>query len=187
MVRLGEALAVAEILDTNLMHLTASTRETTAVTLLAGSTSAAKRAFGQIVEWTQTLLSAQHQLRTAVAEVKRDGYLDSSLVRDVAGKAAELLQVTPEQAVADGRTEDEDMRSSIAEYNERARMVADVVRAYVDEGGTVRTIARLHPLSERQVRDILEEQGVEIRGRRKGDASAAPAVDLLAARTDSNI
>lgn len=187
MVRLGEALAVAEILGTNLTHLTASTRETTAVTLLAGSTSTAKRAFGQIVQWTQTLLSAQRQLRTTVAEVKRDGYLDSSLVRDVAKEAAELLEVTPEQAVTEGRTEDEDMRSSIAEYNERARVVTNVVRAYVDEGGTIRTIAQLHPLSERQVRDILEEQGVEIRGRRKGDAPAAPTVDLLAARTDSSI
>jgi adenine-specific DNA glycosylase len=57
----------------------------------------------------------------------------------VAGKAAELLEVTPERAVAEGRTEDQDMRSSIAEYNERARMVTDVVRAYVDEGGTIRT------------------------------------------------
>jgi hypothetical protein len=66
-------------------------------------------------------------------------------------------------------------------------MVTDVVRAYVDEGGTIRTIARLHPLSEREVRDILEGQGVEIRGRRKGDAPATPTVDLLAARTDSNI
>ncbi len=188
MVRLGEALAAAEILGTNLMRLTASTRETGAVQLIATTTSRARHAYQQIAEWTQTLLFAQRQLRTSVAEAERADCYGSSLVREVVTEAAEMLELTPEQAVSEGRAEDEDMMSSIAEHNEWAKVVTDVVRVYVDEGASIRTIARLHPLSERQVRDILEEQGVEIRGRRKGDAPATPTVDRLAVpQTDSSI
>src|SRR5260370_31765227 len=139
MVRLGEALAVAEILGTSVTMLTASTRETGAVSLLATTTSRAKQAFEQIAEWTQTLLFAQRQLSTTVAEVERADYYHSSLVRDVAAEAAHLLEVTPEQAVSEGRDEDEDMTSSIAEYNEWAKAVTQVVRAYVEEGMSIRS------------------------------------------------
>ena len=158
MVRLGEALAVAEILGTNLVHLTASTRETTAVTLLAANID------GQARFRADRSMDPDTAVRPASAEDScrrgQAGRLPRFLASPGRGReGCRATRVTPEQAVAEGRTEDQDMRSSIAEFNERARMVTNVVRADVDEGGTIRTIAQLHPLSERQVRDILKEKG----------------------------
>jgi transcriptional regulator with XRE-family HTH domain len=180
MVRLGEALAVAEILGTSVNMLTASSRETTAIDILAKATSRATEAYKQITEWTQTLLHQQGQLELSVAEAEKVSYYGSSLLQDVVAEARDLLEVTPEQAVIEGREEHDDINSSVAQYNEWARVVSDVVRAYVGEGTSIRSISRLYPVSERTVREILEEQGVEIRGRRRGDAPATPTVDRLA-------
>ena len=179
MVRLGEALAVAEILGTNVVMLTASTRETSAVQLLAESTSRVKEAFGQITKWTEALLHAQLQLRTTLGEVERAGYDDSTLVREVAGEGAEVALLAPEQAVSEARGEAEALRKSIAEHNEWAGVVTGVIRAYVEEGMSIRAIAQIEPVSERQVREILQKCGVAIRGRRRGDVPATPAVDSL--------
>jgi transcriptional regulator with XRE-family HTH domain len=181
MVRLGEALAIAEILGTSVNMLTASTRETSAVHILATATSRATEAYKQIAEWTHTLLYNQGQLELTASQVEKDGYLGSRLLRDVAAEAGDVLKLTPEQAVIEGREEHEDIKSSIAEHNKWARVVTDVVRYYVEEGASIRSISQVLPVSERTVREILEEQGVEIRGRRKGDAPATPAIDRLAA------
>jgi hypothetical protein len=43
----------------------------------------------------------------------------------------------------------------------------------------IRAIAQIEPVSERQVREILQEHGVAIHGRRRGDVPATPAVDSL--------
>lgn len=179
MIRLGEAMAVSEILGRNVIMLMASTRETAAVTMLATSISRAKSAYGQIAQWTGTLLFAQRQLATSLAEAERAGYHGSDHVREVAAEAAGMLELTPEQATAEGRAETEDLVSSAAEYNEQARIAGAVVRAYVEEGMSIRSITSVVPVSERQVREILREYGVAVRGRRKGDAPATPAADRL--------
>jgi transcriptional regulator with XRE-family HTH domain len=181
MVRLGEALAVAEILGTSVVRLTASTRETAAVHLLASSTSKVKQAFEEITRWTETLLYAQSQLRTTLASVERNDYHDSRLVRDVAEEGAEVVVLTPEQAVSEARDDMEDLKESVAEHNEWARVVTGVIRAYIEESMSIRAISHVEPVSERQVREILEDHGVAIRGHRKADTPATPAVDSLAA------
>jgi transcriptional regulator with XRE-family HTH domain len=179
MVRLGEALAVAEILGTSVTMLTASTRETTAVYLLASSTSKVKQAFKEITRWTQTLLWNQGQLRTTLREAERHGYPESSLVTEVAAEAAEVVLLMPEQAVSEARADLEDLHESVAEHNEWASVVTNVIRAYIEEGMSIRAISQAEPVSERQVREILEEHGVAIRGRRRGDVPATPTVDSL--------
>jgi transcriptional regulator with XRE-family HTH domain len=180
MVRLGEALAVAEILGTSVVMLTASTRETTAVHLLASSTSKVKQSFHEITRWTQTLLWNQGQLRTTLASVERRDYLDSPLVRDVAEEGSEVVELTPEQAVSEARADLEDLHESVAEHNKWASVIANVIRAYIEEGMSIRAISHAEAVSERQVREILEEHGVAIRGRRRGDVPATPTVDGLA-------
>jgi transcriptional regulator with XRE-family HTH domain len=187
MVRLGEALAVAEILGTSVTMLTASTRETSAVYLLASSTSKVKQAFEEITRWTQTLLWNQGQLRTTLGEVERAGYHDSSLVREVAEEGALVVVFTPEQAVREARDDWQGLHESVAEHNEWARVVEDVIRAYIEEGMSIRAISHVVPVSERQVREILEEQGVAIRGRRRGDVPATPTVDSLAVPESSEV
>jgi transcriptional regulator with XRE-family HTH domain len=108
MVRLGEALAVAEILDTSMTMLTASTRETSAVSVLGESASRTKRAYEQIAEWTETMLFAQRQLRTSADEAESANYYGSALVQAVAAEAGDVLGLTPEQAVVEGRDDVEE-------------------------------------------------------------------------------
>jgi transcriptional regulator with XRE-family HTH domain len=186
MVRLGEALAVAEILGTNVVMLTASTRETSATHLLASSTSKVKQAFEEITRWTETLLWNQAQLRTTLGEVERAGFHESSLVREVAEEGAEVVSLTPEQAVSEARADLEDLHESIAEHNRWARVVTNVIRAYIEEGMSIRAISHAEPVSEREVREILEQHGVAIRGRRRGDVPATPTVDSLEAPAAGN-
>jgi transcriptional regulator with XRE-family HTH domain len=103
MVRLGEALAVAEILGTNVGALTASAPETTAVHVLASATLKVMRAFEEIAGGTEMLLHAQAQLRITLAEAEQVGYHDSSLVRGAAEEGAGAMLLTPEQAVSEAR------------------------------------------------------------------------------------
>lgn len=146
-----------------------------------------KQAFEEITRWTETLLYAQAQLRTTLAEVERAGYLDSDLVREIAEEGTEVVVLTPEEAVSEARGEVEDLHESIAEHNEWARVVTGVIRAYIEEGMSIRAISGAESVTEREVRQILEEHGVAIRGRRRGDVPATPTVDSLAAPEASEV
>ncbi|MGH3265522.1 MAG: hypothetical protein ACRDNS_26410 [Trebonia sp.] len=87
----------------SLVHLTASTRETTMLQLLGNSFAKASDAFGEIADSTEELLHAQRQLRQSIEEAEQAGYSDSAAVRQSAAEGADALQWTAEQAVAQGR------------------------------------------------------------------------------------
>ena len=140
-----------------------------------------KQAFEEITRWTQGLLWNQGQLRGILGEAERAGYHDSSLVREVAEEGALVVVLTPEQAVREARDDWQGLHESVAEHNEWARVVEDVIRAYIEEGMSIRDISRVVPVSERRVREILEEQGVAVLGRRRSDVPATPTVDSLEA------
>lgn len=145
----------------------------------AASTEKVKQASKEITRWTETLLWNQGQLRTTLGEVERAGFHESSLVREVAEEGAEVVLLTPEQAVSEAREELEDLHESIAEHNKWAKVVTSVIRAYIEDGMSIRSISQTEPVSEREVREILEQHGVAIRGRRRGDTPATPTVDSL--------
>jgi transcriptional regulator with XRE-family HTH domain len=183
MVRLGEATAIADILGTSVARLTVPARDTRALNLLGFTAGRAREAYGQITEWTHLLLFAQRQLRTSLAEAERAGYFDSALVRDAVAEATDVLKVTPEQAVAEGRVENEDLLASAAEHDYWTGMVKDVVRYYTEEGQSVRSISRMLPVSESTIRKILHEHEVEIRETARGapgEPEQTPLAELTA-------
>src|SRR5215510_1058787 len=104
MVRLGEAKAVAEILQTSLDRLTWPTAEARLVETLAGWTRTARAAHQAIARETHELLRAGQSLRTAVAETDDASaqHALGKLVVDAVAEARNVLQLSPEGAVAHG-------------------------------------------------------------------------------------
>ena len=108
-VSVGEGGALAEILRTTVDRLTWPGREASTAALLDRVTAKTERAFDQIIHWTGTLLFAQRQLGTTVGEAQRAGHYGSDRIRDQARAAEEALEYTPEDAVARGRRQHEEL------------------------------------------------------------------------------
>jgi FtsZ-interacting cell division protein YlmF len=104
MVRLGEAQAVAEILHTSLDRLTWPTAEARLVETLAGWTRTVRTAYRAIAKETHELLRARQSLRDAVAETDDASARQAfgRLVVDALAEARNVLQLSPEGAVAHG-------------------------------------------------------------------------------------
>jgi transcriptional regulator with XRE-family HTH domain len=101
MVRLGEAKAVAEILETSLDMLTMRTDEARTIEYLADRIRRVKTSYRFIAGMTDELLQAREALRTNPVVVAADP-AESSRVRELIAEAHEVQQLTPEGAVAQG-------------------------------------------------------------------------------------
>ncbi|HLI38886.1 MAG TPA: helix-turn-helix transcriptional regulator [Streptosporangiaceae bacterium] len=111
-VSVGEAEALARIFGTTIDRLTWPGQAAAAAALLDMSAARAGQAWRQIADGTRTLLYCQFQLALTAAEAEDAGYHGSDLIRRLAGDARQLLRAAPEDAVAEGRQEFEDMRKS---------------------------------------------------------------------------
>jgi FtsZ-interacting cell division protein YlmF len=101
MVRLGEAKAVAEILETSLDMLTMPTDEARVIEHLADSIRRVKVPYRLIAGATDELLRARETLRTHPVVVAADP-AESSRVLELVAEAQDVQQLTPEGAVAQG-------------------------------------------------------------------------------------
>ncbi len=101
MVRLGEAKAIAEILDTSLDMLTMRTDEARIIEHLADLIRKVKVSYRLIAASTTELLRARHQLR-ANPFVATGGAGESSRVQQMAAEARDVQQLAPEAAVTQG-------------------------------------------------------------------------------------
>lgn len=101
MVRLGEAQAVAEILETSLDMLTLPTDEARLIEYLAGRIRQVKVAYRMIAGMTSELLRTREQLRTNPI-VRAGGAGESSRVMEMITEARDVQQLAPEGAVAQG-------------------------------------------------------------------------------------
>jgi FtsZ-interacting cell division protein YlmF len=101
MVRLGEAKAVAEILETSLDMLTMRTDEARTIEYLAGLIRKVKASYCLIASATTELLRAREALRANPA-VAAGGAGESSRVLELVDEARDVQQLTPEDAVLQG-------------------------------------------------------------------------------------
>lgn len=101
MVRLGEATAVAEILETPLTRLTWETSDSLIVETLGAWGRKAISAYRAIAEATRELLQATELLRTHPSVADTDPAAPDQLLQAVE-HARKVQQLTPEGAVAQG-------------------------------------------------------------------------------------
>ena len=101
MVRLGEAKAVAEILETSLDMLTTPTDEARVIEHLADWIRRVKVPYRLIASATDELLRARELLGTHPVVAAADP-AESSRVLELVAEARDVLQLTPEGAVAQG-------------------------------------------------------------------------------------
>ena len=101
MVRLGEAKAVAEILETSLDMLTMPTDEARVIEHLADSIRRVKVSYQLIASATDELLGARELLRTHPIVAAADP-TESSRVLELVAEARDVQELTPEGAVAQG-------------------------------------------------------------------------------------
>lgn len=113
-VSVGEGKSLAEILHTTVDRLTWPGTEVSAARLLDEFTGRAQTAYRQITASTRALLWAQHQLTVTLSEAETTGLLGSAPIRPLARDAAQALEWEPEDAVAEGRDEDEMIREAAA-------------------------------------------------------------------------
>ena len=111
-VSVGEAEAIAAILGTTVDRLTWPGREMSTAAMLDQVTARAESAREQIAEWTRTLLWAQWQLGTSVAEAERARFSDSARIAALITAAKDALVATPEDALEDGRRDYEELRTA---------------------------------------------------------------------------
>src|SRR5690242_6241002 len=98
MVRLGEAKAVAEILETSMDMLTMRTDEARTIEYLADLIRRAKDSYRVITAATDELLQALETLQ-ANAEVVAEDSSESPRIRELVADAHEVQKLTPEGAV----------------------------------------------------------------------------------------
>jgi transcriptional regulator with XRE-family HTH domain len=105
MVRLGEAKAVAEILETSLDMLTMRTDEARIIESLTDLIRRVKGSYRMIAGLTDELLRAREALRTHPIVIAADPS-ESPRVRELVAEALDVQALTPEGAVAQGLTLD---------------------------------------------------------------------------------
>jgi transcriptional regulator with XRE-family HTH domain len=106
-VRVGEAEALARIFGTSMERLTWPGTVASATALLDMSIGRAQGAWQRIARETATLLWNLNQLQTTVNEAERDDYLGSAEIREIVTEAKTVLEITPEDAVEQGRADHE--------------------------------------------------------------------------------
>ena len=117
-VRVGEAEALARIFGTTMERLTWPGTVASATALLDMSIGRAQGAWTRIARETATLLWNLAQLRTTVNEVERDDYLGSAEIRETVAEAKAVLEITPEDAVEQGRVDHEALFTDDGEAEE---------------------------------------------------------------------
>jgi transcriptional regulator with XRE-family HTH domain len=118
-VSVGEATALAEILGTTMDRLTWPGRAASAGALLDMTIARGQNGWEAIAEGTGELLWAQYQLEVSIAEAERAGYYGSDKIRVITDEARAVMQMVPEDAVAEGRKHHEELRET------GARMLAE--------------------------------------------------------------
>ena len=131
-VSVGEAEALARILSTTVDRLTWPGRAASTAAFLDQVTARAESAWEQIAAWTATLLWAQHQLRTSVAEAERAQFHGSDKIREIVREARSALEMTPEAAMEAGRRDHEELRETGAQLAAEAGHCPPLIHA---EGG----------------------------------------------------
>jgi transcriptional regulator with XRE-family HTH domain len=102
-VSVGEAKALAQILDTTMDQLTWPTQEASAAAQLDMNIARAGQAYEEIGKWTGTLLWALGQLETTVAQAKGMTFHEARKMQVLLREAEAVLKFTPEGAVASMR------------------------------------------------------------------------------------
>jgi transcriptional regulator with XRE-family HTH domain len=138
MVRLGEAKAAAEILQTSLDRLTWPTSDARTVELLAALTRTAKAAFSTIAKETTELLRAADELRRHPVVAGIDP-TPGKLVQDAVNEAREVLRLTPDGAVACGVA---DMSVAIAFQGVHGRKTPTFQPGSIDEAEEIAVALR---------------------------------------------
>ena len=100
-VRLGEARAVAEVLETSLDMLTIRTDEARVIESLTGLIRRVKASYRLIAGSTYELLRARETLREHPI-VRAADPAEPSRVRELVGEAGDVQQLSPESAVTQG-------------------------------------------------------------------------------------
>jgi transcriptional regulator with XRE-family HTH domain len=129
MVRLGEAKAVAEILETSLDMLTMPTDEARVIEHLADSIRRVKVPYRLIAGATDELLRAREVLRTHPVVAAADP-AESSRVLELVAEARDVQQLTPEGAVAQGIA----LGGDVTEFAKGADLTTFRPRSIADAG-----------------------------------------------------
>jgi transcriptional regulator with XRE-family HTH domain len=111
-VSVGEAKALAQILETTIDQLTWPTQEASAAALLDMNITRAGQAYEEISRWTGTLLWALGQLETAAAEAKGMTFHEPRKMQVLLREAEAVMKFTPEGAVASMRAAHEAERQA---------------------------------------------------------------------------
>jgi transcriptional regulator with XRE-family HTH domain len=178
-ISIGEGAALAKILRTSLDRLTWPKAEIDSVAALDSSVARVLKGHEQVTAWARELIFALNQLRGHVARAEEAGYHGSDRVRLIAQEdAVKALSLTPESAVDEALADHEAAEEEIRQHNEWSGLVSTVIRDYTN-GASIRNIAQTTPLTYGEVREILVEHGVLIRGGRRDGApgSSARAAD----------
>lgn len=130
MVRLGEAKAVAEILETSLDMLTMRTDEARIIEHLADLIRKVKISYRWIAGWTNELLRAREELRVNPFVVT-GGAGESSRVQQMAAEARDMQRLAPEAAVAQGIALTADVKQF---FGQDAELVTFWPRSIADAG-----------------------------------------------------
>lgn len=104
-VRVGEAEALARIFGTTMERLTWPGTVASVAALLDMSIGRAQGAWARITQETSTLLWNLAQLQTTVNEAERSDCHGSADIREIVTEAKLVLQITPEDAVGQGRAD----------------------------------------------------------------------------------
>lgn len=102
-VSVGEAKALADILGNSMERLTWPGRAASAAGFLDMTIGRAEGAWGQIAAWTVSLLHKQRQLEISTGEAERAGFYGSAKVGEIVREGHDVLKLTPEKGVEQGR------------------------------------------------------------------------------------
>lgn len=103
-VSVGEAEALARILETTVARLIMPGPEAEAAGELEPATADANRAWERILHSARDLTAAQERLRGAVARAEAAGYHGSETVRRLAGNARRAIALDPREAAGAGES-----------------------------------------------------------------------------------